>query len=71
MRRYGPWLKERWGIDSASRYNASHQILTRGDALPFLDRLQPQIAEDQIVYDRVKAVLDSKGQSAVRGADLT
>jgi hypothetical protein len=70
MLRYSAWLKERWGIESTSRYNASRQILAREDALPYLDTLQPRIAEDQLVYDQVKVMLDSTGQTSLRGAQL-
>jgi hypothetical protein len=70
MQRYSAWLSERWGIDSGSRQNESRIILTREEAGTYLDRLQPQIAEDEIVYNKIEQLMVSSGRVSILGAQL-
>jgi hypothetical protein len=70
MARYPAWIAERWGVTEPTRYNRSPPLLRAGDAEPFRDELMSRCAEDYVVYGKVKALLDARGQASVRGADL-
>ncbi len=71
LHRCADWLRERFQIEDGSGANEAPAILTREDALTDLAYLQPRLAEDQIVFDCVKAALDSSGQVSVRGLLLS
>lgn len=70
MQRYSAWISDRWGIHSSFRHNESQAILTRADAVAHLDALQPQISEDQVVYDHIMKVLERTERTSARGAEL-
>lgn len=67
---YNRWLKERWGIDSATRHNASRPFLTRADLEPYRDHLARLTGEDHQVFELISWALTKAGTVSIGGLEL-
>lgn len=68
LTRYEPWLAQRWGIARSARANESVKFVTRS-SLPADDLalIQTKVAEDRILFDRVRQCLDQAGTLSILG----
>ncbi len=68
---YERWLRERWGIVSGSRHNASDRWLS-ADELDdgVFAELHQRTREDQKVFDVLSWVLDKKGSPSATGTEI-
>jgi hypothetical protein len=70
LSRYRAWLKQRWGIESKTRRNASVPIIGRDDVTSHLDYLLEQTAEDRQIYETVWKALEKMDSPSLRGSSL-
>lgn len=69
--RYPAWLRQRWGIDTATRLNESHPYLRREELdAADLAHLHDITAEDRIVHQRLEARLAASSQLSLPGSLL-
>jgi hypothetical protein len=68
LTRYEPWLAQRWGIARSARANESIKFVTRA-SLPAEDLalIETKVAEDRILFDRVRQCLDRAGSLSIHG----
>ena len=71
LARYNKWLKSEWGIESATRRNASPGVISWHDVpLSQQEAFAKISGEDFNLYDRIVERLDKKGDYRVFGPEL-
>lgn len=71
LTRYEPWLARRWGIGRSARANESVKFVTRASlAGDDLTLIESKVAEDRILFERVRQGLDRAGTLSIRGRTL-
>lgn len=69
--RYSRWLAERWGVQSASRHNASRRLLDTHEVDRFLrGGLGGQMAEDEKFYAVVEWAFGDSNAVSITGAQI-